>query len=293
MKRFLSLFLISLLLFSCAAPAFAVGLAVPAQSRAVIGADLTEAQIAQVYRAFGVQRGSVVELKLTNAEERSYLLGYVSEEMLGTRSISSVYVELREAGGGMDITTSNVTWCSPQMYVGALATAGVTDARIVVAAPFEVSGTAALAGVYKAYEDMTGRRLDAAAKAVGTQELTVTGELGAAIGGLNSAAIVNELKLMLNKTAKMSDEELRSQIIQIASRYRVTLTEKQIGQLILLCRSLESLDVTALRSRVEQVQEAIKKLPEVKTRVVGFMQSVQRALESIADFFERIGALFA
>ncbi len=43
------------------------------------------------------------------------------------------------------------------MYISALATAGITDARIIVASPFEVSGTAALTGVYKAYEDMTGK----------------------------------------------------------------------------------------------------------------------------------------
>ena len=60
----------------------------------------------------------------------------------------------------MDVTTSNITWCTPEMYISALATAGITDAKVVVAAPFEVSGTAALTGVYKAYEDMTGKKLD-------------------------------------------------------------------------------------------------------------------------------------
>ena len=45
-------------------------------------------------------------------------------------------------GSGMSVTTSNITWCTGEMYISALATAGITDARIVVAAPFEVSGTA-------------------------------------------------------------------------------------------------------------------------------------------------------
>lgn len=96
--------------------------------------------VAAVYNLFGVKRGDVVELKVTNAEEREYLEGYVDSAIIGTRSISCVYVELLGEGAGMDVTTSNITWCTAEMYISALATAGVTDAKVVVAAPFEVSG---------------------------------------------------------------------------------------------------------------------------------------------------------
>ena len=81
-------------------------------------------------------------------------------------------------GSGLSVTVNNVSWCTPDMYRNAFTTAGITDARITVAAPFPVSGTAALAGIYKAYEDMTGQKLDTAVKDVGTQELTVTGTEG-------------------------------------------------------------------------------------------------------------------
>ena len=237
----------------------------------MLGADLTEEQIATVYRLFGVERGSVDELTVTNAEERSYLKGFVDDKVIGKYAISCVYVELLPSGSNMDVQTSNVTWCTPQMYMSALATAGITDARIIVAAPFEVSGTAALTGVYKAYEDMTGRRLDELAKAVSTQELTVTGELASEIGSMDSTSIVNDLKLMLDVTKTMSDEEIRQQIIRIAGAYNVNLTEKQISQLISLCRSLEGLDANSLRDRVEQVQNTLSKVSEARTQVVGFV----------------------
>jgi hypothetical protein len=126
----------------------------------VIAADLSEEEIAQVYQAFGVSRGSVIELRVTNQEERQSLEGYVAPSLIGSRAISSVYVELLPSGSGMDVSTYNITWCTPAMYMSALATAGITAAKIVVAAPYGVSGTAALTGVYKAYEDMTGKKLD-------------------------------------------------------------------------------------------------------------------------------------
>ena len=250
------------------------------QSRAVIGADLTPDQVALVYQAFG--------LTVTNAEERQYLEGYVDASLIGTRSISSVYVELLPAGASMDVTTSNITWCTPEMYMSALATAGITDARIVVASPFAVSGTAALTGVYKAYEDMTGRKLDDLAKAVSTQELTITGGLAQEIGSMDSTSIVNDLKLMLGETEKMSDEELRQEIIAIAKQYNVNLTDGQLRQLISLCRSLEGLDPESLKKRVEDVQDTLKKVSEAKTQVVGFVQTVGKVISSLRDFFARI-----
>ena len=292
MKRVFSFCLICLLLVSLSASALAAGYTVVNQSRAVLGADLSEEQIALVYQAFGVTRGSVIELKVTNDEERTYLQGYVDPSRIGTRSISSVYVELLPAGSSINVTTSNVNWCTPQMYMSALATAGITDARIVVAAPFEVSGTAALTGVYKAYEDMTGTKLNELAKAVSTQELTITGELASEIGSLDSTAIVNDLKLMLDETARMSDDQIREQIIQIAGTYNVSLTDKQINQLISLCRSLEGLDVDSLRQRVEQVQSTLTKVAEARTQVVGFVGTLQKAVTSIRSFFDRVGDLF-
>ena len=259
------------------------------QSRAVIGANLNEEQIAAVYQLFNVKRGEVTELTVTNAEEREYLEGYVDESLIGTRSISCVYVELLAEGAGMDVTTSNITWCTPEMYISALATAGITDAKIVVAAPFEVSGTAALTGVYKAYEDLTGKKLDDLAKAVSTQELTITGELANEIGDMDSTAIVNDLKMMLDETAQMTDEEIREQIIQIAGRYNVSLTDNQINQLIRLCRSLEGLDADALKARVEEVQNTLKKVSDAKTQVIGFVEQVKKVVTSIKSFFEKIG----
>ncbi|MBQ4651656.1 MAG: DUF1002 domain-containing protein [Oscillospiraceae bacterium] len=288
MKRFICFILCFMIFAAISTVAFAERV----DSRVVLGSDLSEEQISSVYNMFSISRGDSTELKITNAEEREYLEGYVDSAIIGTRSVSCVYVELLSQGEGMNVVTSNINWCTPEMYVSALATAGITDARIEVAAPVEVSGTAALTGVYKAYEDMTGQKLDDIAKLVSTQELTITGELAAQIGSLDSTAIVNELKLMLDETAKMSDEEIRSQIIYIAKQYNVTLTDGQIQQLIDLCRSLEKLDGEALRARVEEVQQTLTKLSDAKTRVVGFVDNVKKVVSSIAEFFERIKGIF-
>lgn len=286
-KRLLSLLLAAVMLLSVSAAVFAEG-----DSRVVIGADLTDEQIATVYRLFGVERGSVEELTVTNAEERSYLKGYVDDKVIGKYAISCVYVELLEEGKGLSVDTYNITWCTAEMYKNALVTAGVKDAKIIVAAPFEVSGTAALTGIYKAYEHITGGTLDETAKAVGTQELTITGELAEEIGNLDATEIVTGLKEILGETVKMSDEEIRREIINIAGEYNVTLSDRQIQQLIDLCRSLEGLDADALKDRVVEAQQTIKKIGEAKDKAVGFYEKLSRFASSVSDFFSQVKALF-
>lgn len=284
MKKLISA-LLAVCLLAGAVPALAVD---AGEARAVIGANLTDEQIADVYASFGVKRGDVTELRVTNADERKYLEGYVDESVIGTNSISCVYIEVLEEGEGLDVTTSNINWCTSQMYVSALATAGITDAKIIVAAPFEVSGTAALTGVYMAYEGITGEELDETAKLVSTQELTLTAELADQIGSYDSVEIVNELKLLLGETRNMTDEQLRSEIVSIASDFGVTLTDTQIDQLISLCRALEKLNPDELKEKVESVQNTIAKLGQAKETVSNFLTSVKNVWNSIVDFFKGI-----
>ena len=194
------------------------------------------------------------------------------------------------------------------MYRNAFTTAGITDARVTVAAPFPVSGTAALAGIYKAYEDMTGQKLDAAVKNVGTQELTVTGSLANEIGTAESTSIVNDLKKMLGETANMSDDELRVAIRQIAAGYGVTLTESQVQRLVdlcrslvtesqvqrlmELCRSLEKLDPDSMAEKAGELQSTLEKVSEAKDQVVGFFEKAKQVIDAVKDFFTRVSSLF-
>lgn len=286
MKKLISA-LLAVCLLAGAVPALAVD---AGEARAVIGANLTDEQIADVYKNFGISRGDVTELRVTNADERKYLSGYVDDSVIGTNSISCVYIEVLDEGEGLDVTTSNINWCTSQMYVSALATAGITDAKIIVAAPFEVSGTAALTGVYMAYEDITGEKLDETAKLVSTQELTLTAELADKIGSYDSVEIVNELKLLLGETKNMTDEQLRREIESIASDLGVSLTDTQISQLISLCRSLEKLNPEQLKEKVESVQNTIAKLGQAKETVSNFFEGVKNVWNSIVDFFKGLFA---
>lgn len=287
MKKIISIILAVLMLGSIACLADS-----ESDSRVVIGADLGESDINTVYKYFDIDRGEVKELTVTNADERQYLEGVVDESLIGSRAISCVYIEDLEEGEGLQVSVDNISWCTPDMYMNAMVTAGITDADVKIAAPFEVSGTAALTGIYKAYEDITGKTLNEVAKEVGTQELTVTAELADQIGSADSTAIVNELKLILDETSKMSDEELRQQILAIAEEYGVNLTDEQISKLISLCRSLEKLDVSQLKEKVEKAQQYLMDMAHAKEGVRQFVSdlgdSVSKVVDAVINFFQNL-----
>jgi uncharacterized protein YpuA (DUF1002 family) len=255
----------------------------------VVGADLTDEQIASVYQTFGLERGKAAELTVSNGEERQYLDGLVDEGLIGTRSISCVYVEILPEGEGLQAEVSNISWCTREMYINALVTAGVDDAKLIVTSPVSgISGTAALTGVYKAYEDMSGEKLDELAKLAGTQELVITSELADEIGNYDAVTIVNELKLILSETKNMTDAELREKIDVIAKDYNVTVSDSQKDQLVKLCRSLEGLGTDELKAKVEQAQAAIKKMAKAQETATGILRNVKDFATAVAEFFTNL-----
>ncbi len=282
MKKIITFVLTAAMLFGMTS-AFALD---EGEARTVIGADITEAQKAIVYKTFGIDKGSVKELTVTNAEERQYLDGVVDSSVIGTHSISCIYIKILAEGKGLDVTTSNISWCSKDMYRNALSTAGIDDAKVVVTSPIQgISGTAALTGVYKAYEDITGKKLDSTAKLAGTQELVTTAQLADEIGSTDAVTIVNELKEILGETKNMSDDELRAEIKRLADENNISLKDGEVNQLISLTRQLEKLDTDQLKAKVEQFQSTAKKLAGAKDKVSKFAASFGEFMQSVGSFF--------
>lgn len=256
------------------------------EARVTIGADLTAEQVDQIYDDFGLLPGDVKQIIVTNANEREYLEGIAPEKKIGSVALSCVYIEILSEGDGLEITTKNINWCTSEMYTNALMTAGIADAKVMVSAPFPVSGTAALTGIYKAYEDITGQMLSELAKSVGVEELITTGDLAEYIGGEDATQIVNELKKILDQTQIMTDDEVRAEIKKIAAAYNVTISDAQVEQLLKLCRSLEKLDVDSLRQKLINLADTVNKAKSAS-------ETLTKIGESVKNFFASVGAFFA
>ena len=151
-----------------------------------LGADLNETEKSTVLSLLEINEADLSHyqvITVTNADEHKYLDSYLDASVIGTRALSSVLIEKKDKGNGIKVTTNNITYCTTGMYQNALATAGVTDADVHVAGPFNISGTAALVGAMEAYSNMTGETLKAENADAATEELVTTSDLGESRGG--------------------------------------------------------------------------------------------------------------
>ena len=283
-KRTVCLLLVVILLCGTLCTALAADYA--GEKRVSLGANLSESQIEEVYDMFGIERGDIKEITVTIDEERARLEGKISDSTIGQRSISCAYIDPQEEGSGLDVSVHNINWCTEEIYKNALTTVGITDAKVVIAAPFEVSGTGALTGIYKAYEDITGEEIDEVLKDVAADELVITSELADEIGSADAAEVVNELKKVLDETAEMSDDELIEEIKYIAEQANVQLTDEQISKLVSLVRKLEKLDPDELLEKMQSVQETVKKMS-------GFSEKISSIGQKVGNFFKAIGNFFS
>ncbi|MCL8206476.1 MAG: DUF1002 domain-containing protein [Actinomycetia bacterium] len=211
-----------------------------------LGKDLTPAERQEMLRYFGV-RGRTMRLYIiSNAQEHQLLGGVAPAEEIGTRAISCAYVVPERHGAGIRVTTHDITWVTPAMYANALATAGVADAAVSVAAPYPVSGTAALAGILWAYQASTGVSLSPARKTAAAQELVATADLARRTGRPDAAAtLVRVVKQEVLSGRATSPEAIRAAVIRTAASLHLSLTAGEVDDLVTFLLRLRGLGISA------------------------------------------------
>ncbi|MBQ3553013.1 MAG: DUF1002 domain-containing protein [Clostridia bacterium] len=257
-------------------------------SRVVMGEDLTAEQRAEIYEYFGIQEGDIKELTMTNAEERELFEGLLPEEKLGNVSRSCILITMLDESEGLTVTTNNINWCTDLIYMGVLVTIGITDADVKITAPYPLSGTAALAGIYKAYEDITGQTLTGAQKLAGVQELLTTGDLAEMLGSEDATKIINELKKILGNIKEMTDDEVRAEIRRIADELNVNLSDEQVEELLKLCRTLQNLDVDELHARLTEFLGGADEKEQNDSFFAKVWEKIRAIFTSIVNFFKRL-----
>ena len=162
------------------------------------------------------------------------------------------------------------------MYSSALITAGVQNAKIVVAAPVEVSGTAALAGILKAYEQAIDTNLSSLAKAVAGNEIVVTGDLADVIGSDEAVELLAMVKQAIADYNLDDYDTLRPYVVQGAKQLGVQLTDAQIDQITRLGVEFAKLDLDP-----EQLADQLNGL-------IGNIQKIQMAQQTASTIFTQI-----
>ena len=201
-----------------------------------LGQDLTPDQLNTVLSLMGITADKLPNYNIvyvTNADEHSYLDTYLDPAVIGKRSLSSVLVRPASTGHGVTVTTQKINYCTASMYQNALITAGVTDAEVMVVAPSQISGTAALIGALKAYSAMTGMSIPEKALDTALDELVTTGEVKDALGDDEAATeLISYIKAQIAANNLNTREEIEAAVRKGNEELKANLTEEQIQQIV-------------------------------------------------------------
>lgn len=214
-----------------------------------LGADLSDDQKNIVLSLMGIDPANLANYNVTyvtNAQEHQYLDSYVDSSKIGSKSWSSIVIVKRKKGNGLNISTNNITYCTVGMYKNALTTAGITDADIIVAGPKPISGTAALVGIFEAYEAMTGEAVQDNVVDAALNELVVTGELEASIQGLTDQEVeefIAYIKSLIAEKGLTDEKSINEAIDEACDKYGVTLSDDERQKIVDLLLKITSLGI--------------------------------------------------
>ena len=259
-----------------------------------LGADLTKEQRKTVLSLLDVRENELSDyevIEITNQDEHDYLDDYLSASVIGTKALSSVRVEKVGEEKGIRVETKNITYCTSGMYTNALTTAGVTDAEVVVAGPFGISGTAALVGAMKAYEKMTGETVSQENADAATNELVVTSDLASDIGNEKAEELMALTKQRIADGDFDTVGEIQDVVKEASEELGVTLTDEQEQALVGVFDKINGLDldVDKLKQQAEEVYGKLQQLGLDAEKASGILSKITQFFKDVAD---KIASLF-
>lgn len=229
-----------------------------------LGADLNSKQKEDMLKYFGVNKDEANVIEVTNKEENSYLKDVASKKQIGTKAISCSYVD-PSSQNGLTISTNNMYWVTESMIRNALITAGIENADVKAAAPFRVSGTAALTGILKGFESSKGgKKIDEKKKKAANEEIVVTGDLGEKIGKDEAASLVNQVKKDVIKEKPKNEKEVQNIVLNVTNSFNKNsdkkLDDADIQKITELMNKINGLDLNfkQLKAQLDDVTDKLK-----------------------------------
>ena len=252
------------------------------------GADLKDSEKATVMELLGItedQLSGFTVGEITNDDEHKYLGDYLDSSVIGSRALSSVIVVVGKDGDGIDVQTKNISYCTAGMYTNALITAGIENADVIVAGPFEITGTAALVGAMKAYAELTGEVISAESMDTAVNELVVTSQMAEEFDSGDIEQLMAFVKAKVVEGGLDDEAAISDAIDEGAQQLGLTITEEEKQTIISLMKKISELDLD-IDSMKQQAKDLFNKLEDMgidKEQAKNFFQKI---IDAIVDFFK-------
>lgn len=276
---------------------FAMGFGITANAGAskdtvvALGADLTAQQRATVLELMELTEEDLAEctvITITNEMEHQYLDTYIDPAVIGTKSLSSVVLRKAEEGNGVLVTTKNINYCTTGMYRNALLTAGLEDTNVLVVGPTKISGTAALIGAVKAYEQISGEAVSDKVLDTAMDEMITTGEIADGENNEEIEELIAFIKAKLASGELATDQDIAEAIKEGEEKFQVTLTDEEKEKILQVMNKIKELGLDP-EKLLDQAKDLYEQFGD---ELINNAEEVikQSFKESMSDFFTDLGS---
>lgn len=266
----------------------------------VYGGGLSDAQVSETADLLDIENVENVNSIAVTGEDLEHYLN--DGDTQTSDMISSVLVQKQDSGKGVEViiqTPAQITQITSDQYANAAITAGVADAKIMVASVSRVTGESALTGIYKAF-DVNGEELDQDRMEVAQEELETTNSIAqenADEEGFDSAKLdqaIIEIKQSLadlkEKQGELATREDIERIINDAlAKFQLDnyVTQDQFNKLMDLFEKYQKTSAIDSAAVKEQLKDLSKNVQE---KVSDLIHQAEESglLDRIGNFFREI-----
>lgn len=252
-----------------------------------LGADLTDEQKETVLKFFNLTDDDLKTMNVitvTNQDERQYLSSTVPSSEIGTQTLSCSYIQ-PTSSGGINVQTANLTYVTKEVLYNALQTAGIENCNLVVTAPYKVSGTGALTGVFMAYKQ-SGKELDSSKEEAATKEMVDTANLQSKYGEA-APEVVSDVKDQVASNPTLTDDQIRTLIKTAAAAKGINLSDSDVDTILAIAKQIQNgnYDKNAFSAKLSDAEAALNNTKEYADGILG---EVQKFFDTLGEFFSKL-----
>lgn len=240
-----------------------------------LGANLSEEQKELILNYFGVNENEVDVMTVTNEDEHRLLDGIATQSQIGTKTFSCAYIEPTNEGG-IHVKTVNLNWVTCEMIRNALVTSGITNCNVIAAAPIEVSGTGSLAGIFLAYEQISGEELSDDKKEIASEELVTTCNIAQNIGQDEASTLLSELKSDVILDNLETEEDITKLVEKYIQDNNIEITDEQKWKLVelLLKISEQDYDINEIKQAYADIKQTMSDIKDATETTMNIIEKI-------------------
>ena len=228
-----------------------VGLATPAYAKSefyegdilALGEDLTKAQEESVRDFLNAPDGTRTIIVTDETIIEQLGLDPNNPANYAGGCFSSAYGMLLDGNKGITVDARNLTEVTSSMLKNALITSGITSAKVIVTAPFKVTGTSALSGILAGIEDVSGVEISLKQKETAQKEIETTVEIAEEVGQEEASTIINDIKTEVIKEQPKNEKEITKIVNNITKEYNIEISDKSKESLVTLMTDVYDLEL--------------------------------------------------